>query len=231
MKSRIEPARLLPAYTVAEASHYLRLPIATLRSWVVGRTYATQVGPRRALPALIIPARDPAMLSFVNLVEAHVLASITRDYDVPLQTVRRAVRYLQREFESDHPLIERVLETDRRDLFIREAGKLVNVSRGGQVAIPEVVDLYLSRIEWDRAGFAMRLYPFTGKVGPDAPRAVVIDPRLAFGRPVLTGTAIPTQVIAERFKAGDSPQLLAEDYGRGASEVWEAIRCELAIAA
>ena len=79
--------------------------------------------PKRALPALKIPARDPAMLSFVNLVEAHVLASITRDYDVPLQTVRRAVRYLQREFESDHPLIERVLETDRRDLFIREAGK------------------------------------------------------------------------------------------------------------
>ena len=231
MNRQIEPTRLVPAYTVAEAAHYLRLPVPTLRSWAVGRTYTTQAGPKRALPALKIPSRDPAMLSFVNLVEAHVLASITRDFDVPLQTVRRAVRYLQKEFGSDHPLIERVLETDRRDLFIREAGRLVNVSRGGQVAILEVVGLYLSRIEWDRAGFAMRLYPFTGKAELHAPKAVVIDPHLAFGRPVLTGTTIPTQVIAERFKAGDSPQVLAKDYGRGPSEMLEAIRCELAIAA
>lgn len=224
--------RHLPAYTVAEAAHYLNLPLATLRSWAVGRSYSTAGGSKRSLPpALDIPAREPAMLSFVNLVEAHVLAAITRDYKVPLQRVRRAMGYLKKTSGSLHPLVEKALETDRHDLFIREAGKLVNVSSHGQLAIESVVAMYLSRIEWDVAGIARRLYPFTGKAMPDAPRSIVIDPSLAFGKPVLAGTSIPTQVIAERFKAGESPEALAQDYGRDHVQVWEAIRCELELAA
>ena len=45
-----------PAYGLAEAARYLKLPAATLRSWVIGRTY-----PRgqsvATFQALIKPAR------------------------------------------------------------------------------------------------------------------------------------------------------------------------------
>lgn len=223
--------RLLPAYTLGEASRYLRIPEQTLRSWVLGRSYPTGKGMKRSLPPLSIAAPRPPMLSFVNIVEAHVLASITRDYEVPLQRVRRGILFLQRALSSRHPLIERPLETDRRDLFIREAGELINVTQDGQSAIADVLDMYLSRVEWDVAGVASQLYPFTGKAEPDAPRAVVIDPAVAFGKPVLAGTSVPTIVIAERFKAGESLTALAEDYGRRPAEIQEAIRCELEIAA
>lgn len=223
--------RLLPAYTLPEAAHYLRLPVQTLRYWVLGRTYPTRSGPRRSAPVLELPDRKRRTLSFVNLVESHVLVAITRDHDVSLQKVRRAVKYLRREIGSAHPLIERSLETDRRELFIREAGLLIAVSQDGQMAMREVLDTYLSRIERDSAGFAARLYPFTVRADRTAPRAVVIDPQLAFGRPVLAGTGVPTEEVAERFKAGESPESLAADYGRRPSEIWEAIRCELEIAA
>ncbi|MCA9648232.1 MAG: DUF433 domain-containing protein, partial [Myxococcales bacterium] len=33
---------------------------------------------------------------------------------------------------------------------------------------------------------------------------MVIDPNLAYGRPILYGTGIPTRIIADRFKGGDS---------------------------
>ena len=59
-----------------------------------------------------------------------------------------------------------------------------------------------------------------------APRVVVVDPRIAFGRPVLVGTRIPTEVIYQRFEAGESIEQLADDYGRTPSEIEEAIRCE-----
>lgn len=218
-----DDARWLPAYTVGEAATYLRLPLATIRSWAEGRSYPTRGGTRKPKPVLQLPSPRPPMLSFVNLIEAHVLAAITRDHKIPLQTARRAMDFLGRWLDSDHPLIERSLETDRRDLFVREAG--------GQRAMREVLDLYLSRIEWDEAGLASRLYPFTGKAEPDAARSVVIDPRLAFSKAVLAGTSVPTQVIAERFKAGESPDCLADDYGRGPSEILEAIRCEFKLAA
>jgi uncharacterized protein (DUF433 family) len=59
----------------------------------------------------------------------------------------------------------------------------------------------------------------------------LIDPYIAFGRPVLTGTGIPTAVIADRYKAGESIDELANDYEQDRFRIEEAIRCELAEAA
>ncbi len=47
------------------------------------------------------------------------------------------------------------------------------------------------------------------------------------GRPVLAGRGIPTIVIAQRYKAGESIDSLVEDYGCERAEIEEAIRCEL----
>jgi uncharacterized protein (DUF433 family) len=58
-------------------------------------------------------------------------------------------------------------------------------------------------------------------------KVVVVDPRVSFGCPVLAGTGIATDVIAKRYKAGDSIAELADDYDRSQSEIEEAIRCEL----
>ena len=60
---------------------------------------------------------------------------------------------------------------------------------------------------------------------------MVIDPHISYGRPVLVGTGIPTAVVAERYKAGESIDELAEDYGRSRKEIEEANRCELCLEA
>ena len=74
----------------------------------------------------------------------------------------------------------------------------------------------------------IRLYPFTrlASTTAEAPRLIVIDPRRAFGRPVIFGTRIPTGEVFERFKAGDSPDQLTQEYGRSPEEIFEAIRYE-----
>jgi uncharacterized protein (DUF433 family) len=93
-----------------------------------------------------------------------------------------------------------------------------------------ILDAHLKRIERDEHGVAIRLFPFTRK-GTQAPRIVAIDPLVAFGRPVIVGSRIPTADVADRFKAGESPAELAHDYARPQEEIEEAIRCELGIAA
>ena len=45
-----EDPRLVPAYSVAEAAHYLCMPDETLRSWVVGRLYPVAGQPKRSRP-------------------------------------------------------------------------------------------------------------------------------------------------------------------------------------
>lgn len=223
--------RELPAYGITEVAHYLRIPRATLRSWVVGRYYPTEPGPKFFAPIIALPEKELRLLSFMNMVEAHILDAIRREHEISLLKVRRALSYLKTKFPSKHPLANQSFETDGLDLFIERYGRLINISLDGQLAIRSLLMAHLRRIERDSEGIPVRLYPFTRKRQPEEPKAVVIDPHISFGRPILVGTGIVTAVIAGRYKAGESVDDLAEDYGRKRLEIEEAIRCELQLQA
>lgn len=217
--------RELPAYTIPEASHYLNIANSTVRYWVTGK--GGEYAP------VIIPASDgkPTLLSFFNLVEIHLLGAITRKHNVKLPEVRSAVRYLLKNYKGNHPLLSADLLTDGASLIIEKFGEFINISKDGQKEIKEFLIMALKRIEWDSDHIPIKLYPFTHSDYKLSPRLVVIQPGLAFGRPVIAGTGIPTEIVAERYKAGDSVKELSQDYGRAPEEIEEAIRCELRNAA
>jgi uncharacterized protein (DUF433 family) len=55
---------------------------------------------------------------------------------------------------------------------------------------------------------------------------VVIDPRVAFGMPVLVNSRISTAFLMSRKNGGASIPKLARDYGRSEVEIEEAISLE-----
>jgi uncharacterized protein (DUF433 family) len=184
----------------------------------------------------VIELADPAQarLSFTNLTEAHILDALRRQYQVELAQIRRSLRYLREQFQTPHPLVHHEMLTDGKYLFVESAGlkDVINASRHGQLAMRDLIGLHLQRVEWDKDGFVARLYPFTrsrrSPADDDAkqPRVVTMDPRVEFGRPVLKMSAVPTAVIADRYKAGESIADLAEDYGEEPINIEEALRCE-----
>jgi hypothetical protein len=97
--------RELPAYSLTEAAKYLRMPEATLRSWVVGRSYPITAGERFFTPVIQLPEIGSPVLSFVNMVEAHVLDAIRRQENIALRKVRASVAFLKRHYKSRHPLV------------------------------------------------------------------------------------------------------------------------------
>jgi len=206
-----------------EAAHYLTVPVATIRDWSVGRHNYT--------PLIKVPARRPTLLSFINLTELHVLAAIRRKREVKTPSIRRVIECLaanaKRAMDQHHPLISRALETDGLDLFIEQYGQLINVDRAGRTAMRESIGEALRRIVRDPDGIPIKLYPFARASVDAAPSIVVIDPKLSAGRPVISGTGLATQLLADRYKAGESICDLADDYGRGNEEIEQAIRCEL----
>ncbi len=220
-----------PAYTVADAARYVLVPPATLRSWVAGRFYPTQSEARKRFePVIRIPeAGSSWLLSFQNLAEAHVLATLRRHYKVKLATIRNAVRYMEVRFKDIHPLINPGMRTDGAQLFLEQLGGLEGVSIEGQLAMKDVLQASLKRLDWGPEGSVLRLFPFTrlGEREAQGPRVVVIDPRISFGKPVIIGTRIPTRAIFDRWAAGDSVDDLAKDFTRPSLEIEEAIRCEL----
>ena len=230
---KADDPRLLPAYAVAEAAHYLRMPDGTLRSWVVGRWYPVAGQSKRSRPLIHLDDPQGQYLSFINLVEAHVLAAIRRRHGVKLPKVRTALDYVKGQFKIERPLIDQTFQTDGLDLFVERYGDLINASREGQQAMKEIISVYLKRIERDAKGLPIKLYPFTRDTESDAarksdPRVVVMNPAVSFGRPVIAGTGIPVSSIYERYKAGDSVANLAQDFNLETGAIEEAIRCEAA---
>jgi uncharacterized protein (DUF433 family) len=218
---------------VSDAAHYLRMPEETLRSWVAGRWYPAAGTRKRSRPLIRLDDPEKRYLSFINLVEAHVLAAIRRRHGVRLPNVRTALDYVERQYHVDRPLIHQAFQTDGLDLFIEQYGQLINASREGQQAMKDIISVYLKRIERDAKGLPIQLYPFTRDTESDAapktdPRVVVMNPTISFGRPVIAGTGIPVLSIYERYKAGDSVANLAQDFNLETGAIEEAIRCEAA---
>ncbi len=224
----IDRVRRTPAYPFVEAAHYVGVPIATLRSWCVGQVYSYRGQKRSFEPLIRLDGNRDEGLSFLNLVESHVLAGIRRVHGVSMPRVRGALAYVMARLEVERPLLDVRFQTDGIDLFVEELDQVVNVSREGQLEMASMIRMHLARIERDPRGVPIKLYPFTCQhAAAGAPSPVEIDPNIAFGRPVVRGRAVPTAVLADRFKAGDTLRELADDYEVSTETIEEAIRCEL----
>ena len=233
--NKIRAPQEIPTYTLGEAAQYLRIPRTTIRDWVTGRSLQEEVGTRRSQPIIPVQRSTPRLLSFINLVEVHVLDAIRRQHNISLEKVRKAIQFLQKQFPSKHPLVDHNFETNGINLFIDKYGQLINITQEGQLAIKDIMKAHLQRIERDAQGIPQKLYPFTHKrafrSGEIEPTVVVIDPRVSFGRPSIIGTGIPILIIAERYKAGESVEDLADDYGLKPLQIHEAIRSVLTVEA
>ena len=215
----MDDERLFEArYDITSAARHLRMPRSTMAAWAQGMKPFKRV---LDLPKL-------GYLSFVNLTEAFVLFTMRRHYRIQMPRIRDAIEYVEQDLGVPHPLAFQEFKTDKVDLFVRMAsGAAVNVSRRGQTHMHEVLT-DLERIEW-HGKRPIALFPvLVHRSDGEERRPIRISPLVAFGRPVLSGTRVPTRAIWERFQGGDSVQALAEDYGVATGDIEEAVRADSA---
>jgi len=209
--------REAPLYSIAEVAYFLKVPKPTLHRWT--RRWVTKTG--HHLEALI-PIADPvsALMSFYNLVEAHILSVTVRIHKLKIKAVRNAIQELRIEKVSnpEHPLLSREFYTDGKDLFIKTLESTINVSQFGQLGLREVLDSYLARIERDDRFNPVKLYPVHQKG-----KIVSILPTVSSGRPIIESAGIPVVSIWNRYKAGDDVETLADDYEIPESQIAGAI--------
>ena len=211
-----------PNYSIPEAAIYLKIPVETLRYWILGRKYRTGSGITKSEPLIRIADRKKCLMSFINLVEAHVLSAIRKVHEIPMTKIRAALNFIEENYQTKHPLADRVLETDGVNLFIREYDELLNISRKGQLGIKTILEVYLKRIERDESGCPLRIYPLRSEDSRES-KHLMIHTRISFGRLVIAGTGIPVDVLAERYNGGESIESIARDYGCEEEKITEAI--------
>ena len=92
----------------------------------------------------------------------------------------------------------------------------------GQRVMREIVEDYLQYVTRDEEG-----YPRLIELRTFLPSKVVVDPWRAFGQPIFTGSGTRVGDVAAMLRAGEDPEVVADELGVGPEEVRAAARVVL----
>jgi uncharacterized protein (DUF433 family) len=164
-----------------------------------------------------------ASLPFVAVVEAHMLAGF-RELGLSPAELRKSVTRIRRELSDEYALATRRVATDGVSLLIDMAESFENPAweraRDGQRVISEVIQRYLKFVRWDPPHIHATRLRLKTYQGAD----VIIDPRFAFGQPVLEREKIRVGDVLDTFWAGESYRTIASEFGVNPDEVEAVIR-------
>jgi uncharacterized protein (DUF433 family)/DNA-binding transcriptional MerR regulator len=207
-------------FSIPEASILTGVPAAKLRRWFGGDE------------AVFEAAKwdDTVNLSFAELVSALFIRSF-RDHGVSMQTIRASAAIAAKQFQHDRPFALANFTTDGRSILRwmdeqprDHAGdrRLVDV-KTGQTKIVPAIRQFLKDIEFGESGggnTATRWWPLGRGTH------VMIDPKIAMGRPITAKSYTPTRPLYLAHSAGDSVKTIAAWFGVAPVEVRAAVRFE-----
>lgn len=223
----MEPTDLLerPIYSIPQIDRLVGLKPGTARRWLEGYSRAGRTYP----PVLRSEPLGSEIVTWGEFVETRLLAEY-RDAGVSVIRMRPAIERLREQFNTRYPLAEarpflnvlgrELVSQTQKEVALDKALQLV-VVRSGQLVLAKPTDHFVRSVEYGggEEGVAERIHP-----APDL-REVVIDPLRQFGEPVVR--SVPTEIIAEQVRAGDSIEMISELYELTTSQVAAAIRYEL----
>lgn len=216
-------------YTVSEAARLLRISNARLvYGWLAGHP---GVKADAVIQRDYKPIAGSQELSFWDLMEVRFINHF-RNQGVPLQTLRRTAQKARKEFGRKHPFALSALKfmTDRKRVLsqvVEETGDRRTLDiLGDQYEMYEVIEKTLAKnVAFYPTGLAQSFVPL-GEC-----KRIIVDPRFAYGKPVVQGRGVPTAAVYRQLRAerGDKTRV-AEWYRISTDEVEEAVEFETKIA-
>lgn len=207
----------VPLLTPSEAAEHLQVPERTMRRWLgqraAGHPLVHSVKPER---------RGHPSVPFVALVEAYVLRSL-RKLGLSTEKIRDAATDIRQQFGTEYGLASRRIATDGVDVFIHYLDT-DELARAGdrQMPLREIINNYLKYIAWtDDDEFPSRL---TLRKYDPAVAEVVIDPRFAWGAPIVQSVKVPVAAVLGMWRAGESVDVVADEYGLSVEQVEALVR-------
>jgi uncharacterized protein (DUF433 family) len=207
----------VPLLTPIEAAEHLQIPERTMHRWLLekaaGQPLVHSIKPER---------RGWPSVPFIALVEAYVLRAL-HGFRLPTHKIQAAAADIRIQFGTEYALATRRIATDGVDVFIHYLDS-DEVARAGdrQMPIRQVIDDYLRYIVWDENDeFPTRLR--LRRYDP-AIAEVVIDPRFAWGAPIVEPAKVTVDTILGMWRAGETPDVVADEYGLSVEQVQAIIR-------
>ncbi len=207
-------------YTVPMAARLVAESQAKVRSWIDGNPNSDA---RPIIQRQLPPINGRTVFGFLDLIEARFIRHFDR-LGLSPQSIRHVADKLRARHDTDHPfatnkrfrtdgqaiIMETVTDAERRHLNLMndnfEMGEIIEPS------------LFKSILYAD--DLAYRWTPVE-----ELPR-IVLDPRFAFGRPVVQGGWVPTETLFDAFEELKAVEEVAADFELDRDAVEQAISFE-----
>lgn len=213
-------------FSTGEAARLVGVSQQLIRAWLNGYPNSASG------PVIERDFEGTKTVSFLDLMELRFIAFF-RGQKVPMPTLRKAAERARGDWGVNHPLAlssERYV-TDRRKVFAQVAEE--NADRTtwdlatGQHEMWDTIEQTIEKgVEFDPNTFLARIWRPRISQFPN----VIIDPRIAFGRPVVQGTRVPTSTLFKQWKADASKASVAKWFQLSEDDVSTAIEYELVAA-
>ena len=220
-------------YTFQEASRLVNTSPQELRRWLKGYTHkAPDSGKQMNITPLWeteLAKSEVEGISFHDLLEVRFVQAF-RKYGVSLQTIWVASEQAREMFNHPYPFTCKRFQTDGQTIFasaIEETGEeqLLDLIKK-QFAFSKIIEPSLyGGIEFGNDELASHWYPVTRS------KVIVLDPTIAFGKPIVTHESIRTSTLYDAFNAEKNKQYVAKLYEVSVNAVEAAIRFEERLAA
>jgi uncharacterized protein (DUF433 family) len=204
-------------FTTDQVARLLDLKARSIAGWLRG-----------AEPLIItdyLPVEHRPLISFEGLLEARVIGYLI-DNGFTAARIRTLVKHLRKKTGLRHPLARRgAISTTGDRVFEKDGDRFVNLLNDCYADATLIRPALRGHVEYEGAR-ALYLQP-DPKVYP----MVRVDPRRAFGRPVVVddGVAVPTSTLADAA-ASEGHDEAADWYGVSAEAVRQAVEFEKRVA-
>lgn len=209
-------------YTFQEATRLTGIKSGELRRWLHG------CETKKSIPPLWHSELTDAELdglSFHDLLEVRFVKEF-RKAGVSLQTIRVVARHARELFNSPYPFTCKRFQTDGKTIFAESLHKsgeseLLDL-RGKQIVFEKIIRPFLYEgIEFGIDERALRWFPNKRN------KQVVLDPAIAFGKPIVTDIGIRTDILYEAYLAeSEDKQRVARQFEVPVQAVSAAIHFE-----
>ena len=209
-----------PMYTFSEAAHLARVSPGTVRNWLLGYTARDRI----VTPLFRAGADQPAMVSFLHLVEIVVAATFRKAERISFQTVRRAYDYAREEYGLEYPFAHIRLGAIGGHIVhhMRDgppASSFQTMDEPHQWTLPGLVQEVIEEQLYHDPDLAAQWYP-AGKKVP-----IVVDPQFSSGAPTILGRGVTVGTIYRRWKDGNlSMDFIARDFQLDRDQVEQACK-------
>jgi len=205
----------LGVYTPTQAARLTGIPASTLHLWLRGN--------KRQKPlwqSEHTTRADNLLLSFRDLVESRVLHAL-RTQGFSAQELRSTMTYARSQINDERPFSTKMFSTAGPDIMLNLPDGLVIISKKnrGQNVFEDVVAPVLKPIVYNGDAAAM-LWMQKRK------KTVALDPKRAFGAPILEEYSIPTATLAASVLSEGSAETTARYFDVPLKYVKDAVAFE-----